>query len=186
MHPQVAALHWGDRDVEATGWMRIHRASTWRCRAVSALLRLPRPGDRVRTELLITRDGRNERWVRRFGGGPAIRSQQSAGPHGELVEQFGPVAFVFAVELAGDQIRFHQRRCRLRLWWLDVPLPGALAPRVDAVAGPAPGGGVAVSVRAGLGRLGLLLAYEGTVDIRRTCDANRFVAAGPARAHRRI
>jgi Domain of unknown function (DUF4166) len=186
LHPQVAALHCGDRSVEASGWMRIHRASTWRYRAAGALLRLPAPGDRVPAELLITRHGRSERWVRRFGRGPAIRSQQSAGPHGELVEQFGPVAFVFAVELFGDQLRFRQQRCRLRLWRLNVPVPRALAPRVGAVAGPAPGGGVAVSVRAGFGPLGLLLAYEGTVDIRRTCDANRLVAAGPARAHRRI
>jgi hypothetical protein len=186
LHPQIAALHCGDGHVEAAGWMRIQHGSSRLCWFTGMLLRLPRPGERVRTQLLITRHGRNERWVRRFGNGPAICSQQTAGPAGELVERWGAVAFVFALQAAGDMLWFRQQRCQLRLGRLGIRLPRVLAPRIDAVVAPAPRGGVAVSVRAGVRPLGVLLTYEGVVDIRRTIDANRLVAAGPARADRRL
>lgn len=186
LHPQVAALHCGDTHVEATGWMRVHRGSTWLFRFAGTLLRLPSPGDHVRAHLTITRHSDRERWVRRFGRGPAICSQQMAGSRGELVEQFGLIALVFALDTGEDQLRFRQQRCQLRVGRLDIRLPPALAPRVEAVARPAPPRGIAVSVRAGFGRLGPLLAYEGVVNIRRTSHANRLVAAGPARAHRRL
>ena len=186
LHPQVAALHCGEGHVKAVGWMRIQGGSTRLCRLVGELLRLPRSGDRVRTQLLITRHSDGERWVRRFGSGAAICSRQTAWAGGGLVERWGPIAFVFAVEAGGGVLRFRQQSCRLRWGWLDVRLPHMVAPHIHAVVSPAPAGGVAVSVRAGLRPFGALLTYEGVVDIRRTFDANRVVAAGPAGAHRRV
>lgn len=166
----VAALHDGVGPVRAVGAMQVDRGSGWLPRLLAAVGRLPRPGAHVRAQLDISRGAAAERWTRRFGegrrGGRVVRSRQTAGDDGRLLERVGLLEFAFALDATEEGLRFRQRGCRLRLIGLVVALPAALAPRVDAVAGPAAHGGVAVSVRVGLGGLGQLVAYEGTVWVQ--------------------
>lgn len=169
LHGQVTELHCAPGSVRATGWMRVDRGSGRFSRLVATLPRLPRPGGRVGVELTIDRHGDDERWVRRFGVGPALRSRQSAGHGGELVERFGVLEFVFTLDVTGGTLGLCQADCQLRLGGLALGIPCGLAPHVEAVVGPAKDRGLAVSVRIDHPWLGRLLAYEGVVHMQEGC-----------------
>ncbi|CAN5327632.1 hypothetical protein BH23ACT9_BH23ACT9_07940 [soil metagenome] len=166
LHPQVAALHRGASDVRAEGWMHVTRGDGLRCRIAAAAARLPAPGTHVRIRLAITRDEDEERWVRQFGDTTAMVSRQTAGRAGELLERVGLLTFVFTLHTDGDLLRFDQGACQVRLAGLVLVIPPRWAPEVVAVVGPAPEGGVAVSVRIQSRWAGLLLGYDGTVAVQ--------------------
>lgn len=165
LHPQVAVLHCGKGSVRAWGWMRVDRGAGLMARLTAILLRLPKPGDRVRVRLTIVRHHGDERWFREFGDRAAICSRQSGGRAGELVERFGVIAFVFTLEVVGEVLRFRQRACQVRLGRLALTIPPAFAPRVEAEVAPPATSGLAVSVRIDHPWLGRLLAYQGVVDM---------------------
>lgn len=162
--PQISALHCGDSSVRAAGWMRVDRGPGWLGRRTAMLLRLPRPGASVRVRLTINRSRGEERWVRQFGDGATVRSTQTMGRPGELVERFGLLAFVFTLEADGDVLRFRQQACQLRWGRFALAVPAVIAPRVHAEVAPA-GSGLTVSVRIDHRGLGRLLAYDGVVRV---------------------
>ena len=166
LHAQVAALHCGTASLRATGRMRVERGSGLLSRLVAMVVGLPRSGSDVPTRLVIVRHGGCERWVREFGGAAAIRSQQTGGRAGELVERFGVLAFVFVLDVAGEALRFRQRACHVRIGGVRLPIPSVLAPCVSAVVAPAACRGAVVSVRVDTPLLGRLLAYVGTVQVQ--------------------
>lgn len=165
LHPQVAAVHCQTDKVEAQGWMRVERGTGWWCRVVAAVAGLPRRGARLRTWVEITPRRGEEHWIRWFGDAAPFRSRQSAGPPGELVERFGPMALVFRLDTDGDVLHFRQIACEVRFGRFCLPVPAPFAPRVAAAVGPAPDSGVAVAVRVDSCWTGVLLAYEGTVAL---------------------
>lgn len=131
-------------------------------RLLARLGRLPRPGAAVRVELHVQADERGETWVRTFEGRPFVTRQWAE--DGLLVELApGGVELRFALESRGGVLRFHQRRAALRLGPLRLPLPGPLAPRVDAqVSGDDARVRVEVELRAPL--IGRLCRYAGLLD----------------------
>jgi hypothetical protein len=93
-------------------------------------------------------------------------SEQYEGCGGRLGERFGLVDFQFRLEVVNHALCFHQAGAAFSVGPLHLPLPHWLAPQVTAREWVLPGQRrvqVAVSVRIPLA--GLLLAYEGWIDI---------------------
>ena len=125
-------------------------------KAVAFALRMPAAAARAPGTLVVTVRGDREVWVRTFPD-VTLRTTQWLDA-GRLVETAGPLQFVFGVD--GDErgMRFSQTACRL----FGLPLPRALAPRVETVVrGDERGWSVLVSIAAPL--LGRIATYGGRV-----------------------
>ena len=95
-----------------------------------------------------------ERWVRHFGGQPLITRQWQQGSL--LCESAGPLHFAFQLQADASGMTF----TIVRSWFLGIPLPRGLSPRVQAQArGTETGWWLEVAVEAPV--LGLLTRYEG-------------------------
>jgi hypothetical protein len=100
--------------------------------------------------------GDREVWVRTFPD-RTLRTTQWIDA-GRLVEEAGPLQFVFDVGADERGMRFAQTGCRL----FGCPLPRALAPRIETVVrGDARGWNVLVSIAAPV--LGRIATYGGPV-----------------------
>lgn len=117
--------------------------------ALALALRMPAPAVRSRGTLVVRVRGDREIWVRNFPNA-TLRTALWI-DRGQLVEEAGPLQFVFAVYADERGLRFSQTGCRL----LGRSLPQALAPRVEAVVrGNERGWNVLISIAApGLGRI---------------------------------
>ena len=73
-----------------------------------------------------------------------------------FIESFGPLAVGFKLVASDEGLRFVQQRT----WWLGIPVPRLLAPRVEAAETPA-ADGWNVDIRLALPLLGPLLRYHG-------------------------
>ena len=138
----------------AHGRIQITHGSGWFRRTLAVLLRLPQAGENVPVTLQIESHGDKERWVRQLGTQRLVTWQwlQQNG----LVESAGPLRFGFQLDADTEGMRFVSRKC----WFLGVPMPPALAPRVTAqVRGAAQSWWLTVCLDVpGVGRL---LSYEG-------------------------
>lgn len=65
------------------------------------------PGEDVPTELVITEHGKNEEWVRSFGG-RRLRSVQSAGADNLLLERVGPSEISVRFEVRAGALYYRQ------------------------------------------------------------------------------
>jgi len=100
--------------------------------------------------------GDREAWVRTFPDMTLCTTQWIDA--GRLVEQAGPMQFLFAVDADERGMRFAQTGCRL----LGIPVPHALAPRIETVVrGDELGWNVLVSIGAPV--LGRIATYGGPV-----------------------
>jgi hypothetical protein len=100
--------------------------------------------------------GDREEWVRTFPD-MTLRTTQWLDA-GRLVEEAGPLRFIFAVDADERGMRFLQTGCRL----FGLALPRALAPRIETlVRGDERGWDVLVSIAAPL--LGRIATYGGPV-----------------------
>lgn len=93
---------------------------------VARVLSVPSPRENVPVRLQVIAGGGKEIWIRHFDEKRRHTVQWLEGDY--LIEQAGPLEFVF--KLAGDRsgMRFHLVRCR----FLKLPLPRILAPQVEA------------------------------------------------------
>lgn len=125
-------------------------------RALCALLRLPARSVRTPGHLVVTVRDEREIWERIFPDTTLRTLHWIDGRH--LVEETGPLQFVFDVAAGERGMHFRSIACR----FLGVPLPRALVPRVEAaVRGDARGWTVLVSIDLPL--LGRLATYGGAV-----------------------
>ncbi len=124
--------------------------------ALASALRLPAAAARAAGTLAVSvHDGR-EIWVRTFPD-TTLRTALWI-EDGQLVEETGPLQFIFAVDADERGLRFSQTDCRL----LGRKLPRALAPRVEALAhGDEYGWNVLISIV--VPALGLIATYGGMV-----------------------
>jgi hypothetical protein len=124
--------------------------------ALTSMLRMPAAAARANGTLVVSVRGAREIWARTFPD----RTLQSVLwiDAGHLIEETGPLQFVFAVDADERGMRFSQTGCR----FLGRTLPRSLAPRVEAVVR----GGerswnllIAIAVPG----LGLVATYRGSV-----------------------
>jgi len=154
--PVVQRIHSGGsaRGVFA---VRRGRGLAW---LVGALLGLPPAAEATPIALAVECHEAGERWVRTFGDRPLITSQWASA--GLLVEGRGPVQIWFRLRAEAGALVFEQVRATFGFRRLSLPLPRALAPRVQGRAAPE-GDRARVDVRIHAPFVGLLVAYEGTV-----------------------
>jgi hypothetical protein len=143
------------------------RGGNFFARALARLLGLPAGGEGVRVCLSVTRagDGEAERWHRTFGG-RAFDTLQREGEGRLLAERAGPFELLFELSVEGGALVYAQAGAALRAGPLRVPLPRALAPRVEArERGAEDGEGVHVHVSSTAPLVGLMLSYEGRLRV---------------------
>jgi hypothetical protein len=128
------------------------------------LLRLPRASEAAETRLVVRRRNGGERWVRMFDG-RRLSSDQYLAPDNTLGERFGPLELRFRLEAVDGSLVFRQVGAAVRCGPLRAMLPRALAPRVEGCAEPAGARGARVRVKVTLPGAGLILAYDGTLEI---------------------
>lgn len=140
----------------ASGILHISRGQGWARRTLATLMRLPSPGENVPAHLHVQVDKHGERWIRRFGSLRLVTWQYYQ--KGLLIETAGPLRFGFHVTADAAGMQFETVRC----WFLSLPLPLFLAPRVFAqVTGK--GASWWIDVRIEVPVLGILTHYEGEV-----------------------
>jgi Domain of unknown function (DUF4166) len=127
----------------------------WVRNAVARALRMPAAAGRAPGTLVVTVRNDSESWVRTFPD-RALRTTQWLDHAGRLVEAAGPLRFAFDVGADERGMLFSQAGCRL----FGIPLPRALAPRVETVVrGDEHGWNVLVSIAAPV--LGRIATYGG-------------------------
>lgn len=137
-------------------------------RALARLFGLPAPGESVRVCLSVTREegGEAERWHRTFGR-RVFDTLQREGDRGLLAERAGPVELLFELGADGGTLVYRPAGAALRIGSLRVPLPRALAPRVEARESAAgEGDAVMVYVKSTAPFVGLMLSYEGLLRVK--------------------
>jgi hypothetical protein len=159
----VRRLHLGPYPVRAAGTFRVwHDSGPW-VRVLRRLLRLPHAGESVPLRLTVLARGHGEEWRRVFAGRP-LTSFQSAAPGRLLVERMGPIEMRLRLRAAEGSLSYRSVAVACVGGPLRLALPRGLAPRVTAREDP--GGGperVRIFVQVFVPRLGLLIAYAGTV-----------------------
>ena len=142
--------------------MRGHGRVVVRCgdgalrRLLARAMGLPRPCEQAMVDLDVTIDGEREIWRRSFDGRPLRTTQWDAG--GLLGERSGPGAFIFKLHADARGLRFEHRRTTL----FGVPIPRAIAPRVDADAFVR-GDGWDLRVTISIPLLGMIKTYTGHI-----------------------
>lgn len=123
--PLVRAIHLVHGDAAAAGEGEVRRGAGWLGRLAGIVVRFP-PAGRYPLHLAFTEDDGVERWTRQFG--PHRFASELSEQEGLLTERFGPLRFRFELPSDGSGPRM-----ALRGWsFARLPLPIALAPRIDA------------------------------------------------------
>jgi hypothetical protein len=155
--PVLRRLHGEGR---AAGRFTIRRGTGVLPALLGWLCRFPAAGEDVPTRLVVRREGAGQRWERTFGTHALATAQCARG--GLLVERLGPVECVFRLRVEGPGLLYEQLGAWLCLGPWRLPLPGPLAPRIQAEALEV-AEGMRVHVRIGSALVGGLLSYEGLV-----------------------
>jgi uncharacterized protein DUF4166 len=156
----------------AYGRLQVTRPARWWALLVAWAGGLPAAGS-ASLRLDVTPQGRGQQWVRSFGGQQLVTTQ-TAGT-GCLLEGNGPLTLAFYMHVRQGGLAMRSQRA----WFLGLPLPRILSPRVTAAVLPDPLGWQ-VRVRIRLPWLGEITRYEGSV-ICHDCLAKPAACAGSAR-----
>tara|TARA_R110000868_G_scaffold235373_2_gene489297 strand:+ start:13943 stop:14482 length:540 start_codon:yes stop_codon:yes gene_type:complete len=148
------ALHTPDPSVLFEGEAEIARGSHPMARLAAAMLRLPASGSAVPARVKVSLQDEGELLERWYGGRRFATVQGER--NGQLYERFGPFRLSFRLTGGPEGVDFHQEG--VALWFL--PLPAALAPRVEARE-RADGEVHVFNVRLSLPGIGLVIAYRG-------------------------
>lgn len=168
----VRALHDPESQVERRGSFTIRHGPRRLARLLVRLMRLPRAGTDIPTELTIEPRGRGERWRRRFGDDDLVTWQRPAGPDGGLAERLGVIECSLGLEVTAGGLSYLQTRAALVVGPWRPPLPRWLSPCVEATEKPdAEGDFVHVEVQLSFPPLGVLISYSGDVRVDRKATA---------------
>lgn len=144
------------------------RGGNFFARTLARLFGLPAGGDAVRVCLSVTHaeGGAAERWHRTFEN-RVFDTLQREGEGRLLAERAGPFELLFRLSVEGGALVYTQAGAALRLGPLRVPLPLALAPRVEARERVTDDGeDVLVHVTSSAPFVGLMLSYEGRLRVK--------------------
>jgi hypothetical protein len=160
----VRRLHSMVSPAYARGCLRVEHGRHSLTRFIARRLRLPSPGAAITTELHVCVLGGGERWERAFGG-RRFETWQYVSSRTELGERYGPFDFRFSLEADGGSLLCVHREVALRFPAGRLRLPAHLAPRVEAREDAAGPRHIRVCVTVALPGVGLLLAYDGVVEV---------------------
>lgn len=156
LDPGVRRLH-GKNGTVQRGRFNVRRGGNWLARAVAAILRLPPEGEAIDCSLLIAARGGRESWRRVFAKSPLVTEQyRIAGCL--LVERRGPVELHFRLEVDGGALVFTLVDARFSGFSLPLRVRPQVSGREWGADRPR------VAIRAEAPGLGLLVAYEGTME----------------------
>lgn len=156
-------LHHGEFSSEWKGNVSTRGAQNFAGRIIAALVGLPSEDHQTsaRVSIEVTREG--ETWTRSFGG-KQFRSHLSLGvgrEEGLICERFGIITVATAITWRDRRLWFIPRRWRIGA----LPLPNALLPKGDSFECVREGS-FAFNVRIEVPVVGLIAAYEGTLQLQ--------------------
>ncbi|MGC4045975.1 MAG: DUF4166 domain-containing protein [Armatimonas sp.] len=155
LHPHLRRFHGAHTAIVGHGSFTVERRRG--TALLAALLRLPRAGEKVTVQIEVQPTPTGEKWIRRFEKSPMITEQWHQGTL--LHEKAGPMTFGLEITVNREGgVDFTTRRG----WFLGIPLPLSLSPKVTAHTKPTESGWHA-QVELTLPLLGWLLRYEGEV-----------------------
>lgn len=158
--PAVQRLH--GTNAIARGTFEVKRGRGLLVRLLATLLRMPRAAERVAIALRVERTDRGERWIRSFGERAVTTTQWRSGDL--LVEAMGLTQCWFRLVATGGALVFEQVKARFGLRRFALPMPRWIAPRITGRA-EARADAVHVSVQIGIPVFGLIVSYEGSVNV---------------------
>jgi hypothetical protein len=150
---------------EMNGVFRITYGMGWAAKQLARRSNLPQTAEAADTRLKIVAEDAGERWERQFDG-KAFMTRQWKGKDGVLVERFGEWELRFKLRVQEGNLFYDQAGARLCLGALHIPMPLVCAPRVVAKETQDGAARVRVSVRVTLPVVGLLIAYEGYLNVK--------------------
>jgi Domain of unknown function (DUF4166)/Saccharopine dehydrogenase NADP binding domain len=128
--PPLQVMHDLKSELTAAGVASVERGEGLLARLAAAIVGFPPPGDDVPVEVAFRLQDGREFWQRNFAG-QRFESTQEEGKRRSarlLCERFGGLSFAMALVVDGERMRLVMRRWSL----FGLPLPLALAPRIDA------------------------------------------------------
>ena len=146
------------------GRFRISHGTRWLAGRLARWSGLPDASEDAKTELRITDEGGRERWERHFED-VAFTTEQWVSANRHLIERFNGWELEFALHAEGSALVYVQRRARLRLGRLRIRVPLLVAPRVRAKETGIGATRVRVEVNVSLPLIGLLIAYDGHLEV---------------------
>ena len=160
----VRCTHAGEARVEGHGHLRVEHGGNPLARFLARVLRLPHPAAAAETHLIVTINADGERWHRTIGQQVFETRQYDTGT-GELAERFGVLEMRFRLHETDGSLILRQVGAALRLGSVRLWLPGICSPTVEAREDPAGVRRIHVAVRVVAPLVGLVIAYEGTIEI---------------------
>jgi hypothetical protein len=112
------------------GTCAVTRGSSKFSKLVGVIMRLPRAGTDMPFELTTQMAGDSILWRRSFNGKALTTRARIAGKRGQkkLMEKAGAATLFMRMAIESDQLVFRSVRAK----FLGIPLPGFIAPRVEA------------------------------------------------------
>jgi hypothetical protein len=161
--------------VRAHGYLRIEHGRRSLARVLARMFRLPRPNAAAETRLIVTARDDGEHWERTFDGQRLDTRQYESRQYepreseqseqSELAERFGLLELRFRLDTSEGSLLYVQRRAAVLFGPVRVPIPGPLAPRVEAREDPAGPNCVSIDVRVILPGVGPLITYQGMINL---------------------
>jgi len=164
LHPAIRWLHLTDG--VATGRFEFHRGRGVAARLACWVLRLPSSETVLAARLTIARDAESERWARTFNRRVLVTIQRGL-PDGTLAERFGALEFRFHLRVSEGALTYVQAGAGVMVGRLRIPLPRWISPRVEAREACGDGRGAYVRVGISAPGFGLVMSYEGSVQVER-------------------
>lgn len=154
--PVVQAMHRVNGEIHASGTGSVDRGDNVVSRMLATLLGMPKPGTWVPVHITFRHSDDGE-WLIRDYDGRVLTTHQGAGAGadaGMLLEGFGPLRLVIALDIEDGALAFTLKSVRL----LGMPLPRALWPHLRAYESEVDGWYVSY-VDIGLPLIGRLIRY---------------------------
>lgn len=164
LHPAIRRLHL--MDGVATGRLEVHQGRGWAARLTCRVLRLPSSATVIEARLAKVRDAESERWTRTFGRRLLVTIQRGL-PDGTLAERFGALEFRFHLRVVEGALTYVQAGAGVMVGRLRIPLPPCISPQVEAREACVDGHGSHLRVRISAPGIGLVMSYEGCVQVER-------------------
>ena len=162
LNPAIRQLHLTAH--VATGRFELHHGRSLAARFTCFALRLPSPAAVLEARLVIVRDAESEKWVRTFGPRVLVTTQRGQ-PDGTLSERFGALELRFHLQVVEDTLKYVQAGTGVMVGRFRIPLPRWISPRVESQETCIDGRRPHVRVRISAPWIGLVMSYEGCVQV---------------------